>query len=244
MENHQLQRYLSMANEHVKQKQFQEALNIYNAIVEQVPDCSEAHFQRGVLFNMKGDLGKAMRCYQAVLELDSEHADAAISLSILLNDIGRYEEAKNVFTKVNDRVKQADSGVEDPHINRKFSMKHYELAEMYASYNRYDEALFEYNKAVGLNPQNYEIRLKIAKLYAKKGFKAKAFEELMQLKNESPDYLPAKMALGLLHFESSNVFEARTEWQTVLQKDPMHQEARMYLQLSEAATETTVPGFS
>ncbi|EQC52085.1 lipopolysaccharide assembly protein LapB, partial [Bacteriovorax sp. DB6_IX] len=63
------------------------------------------------------------------------------------------------------------------------------MAELYFTYNRYDEALFEYNKAIKLDPANLEARIKIAKVYAKKGFVNKSLDELMRLKNESPNYL-------------------------------------------------------
>src|SRR5690606_29020288 len=113
--------------------------------------------------------------------------DAAISLSVIYNDIGKYEEAKAIFEKANNQVKNTQQqGVSDPHLNKKFSLKHYELAAMYASYGRMDEALFEYNKAVTLDPDNLEIRIKVAKAYTKKGLTSKTFEELKRLKNEHP----------------------------------------------------------
>ena len=103
-----------------------------------------------------------------------------------MNDIGRYEQAQEVFEKANKKVKQESKGVEDPHINTRFAAKHFELAEMYFSYNRYEEALFEYNKAISLNPSDLEVRIKIAKVYSKKGYLAKALEELRKLKSENP----------------------------------------------------------
>ncbi len=219
----------------------QAALDVYNKLIAEDYKNTEAHFQRGVLFNLKGDFGKAMKCYQTVLELEPAHAESSIALSVLLNDVGRYEDAKLIFDRANKRVRNdSENGIIDPHINRRFSAKHYELAEMYYSYNRYEEALFEYNKAVALDPANFEIRIKIAKVYAKKGFKTKSFEELRKIKSEAPDYVPARMALGLLFFENANVLEARTEWKSVLRKDPSNEEAKMYLSLSETANEVSL----
>jgi tetratricopeptide (TPR) repeat protein len=111
---------------------------------------------------------------------------------------------------------------------------------MYFSYQRYDEALFEYNKALALDSDNIEIRLKIARVYSKKGYLSKAFEELRSLKSESPNYLPARMALGLLHYSQGNIIEAQSEWQMVLAKDPNYSEAQMYMQLSQSASETNI----
>ena len=212
-----------------------------NEIIEQNPNSTEAFFYLANVFHIRGELGKAIKAFQRVLELDSNHTDAAISLSVIFNDIGRYEEAKAIFEKANTQVKNTQgAGVTDPHLNKKFSLKHYEIAEMYSSYGRCDEALFEYNKAVTLDPDNLEIRIKVAKLYSKKGFVSKAFEELKRLKVEHPQYVPARMALGLLYYGNGNIIEAQSEWQNVISREPSHAEAQMYLQLSRTATETNI----
>ncbi|WP_408099223.1 tetratricopeptide repeat protein [Peredibacter sp. HCB2-198] len=212
-----------------------------NEIIEQNPNATEAFFYLANVFHVRGELGKAIKAFSRVLELDPHHTDAAISLSVIYNDIGKYEEAKAIFEKANNQVKNTQQqGLSDPHLNKKFSLKHYELAEMYASYGRVDEALFEYNKAITLDPDNLEIRIKVAKTYTKKGFTSKAFEELKRLKNEQPGYMPARIALGLLYYGNGNIIEAQAEWQNVLSREPSHPEATMYISLSRSATETTV----
>ncbi len=211
-------------------------------IIDTEPTSTEAYFYMANIFHLRGEIGKAIKSFQKVLELDPQHTDASISLSVLYNDIGRYEDAKEIFEKANNNVKtnSQNGGVIEPHINKKFSLKHFELAEMYASYNRHDEALFEYNKAIALDPDHLEIRIKIAKVYSKKGFNSKSQEELKKLKTEHPGYHPARIALGLLYFGAGHVVEAQAEWQNVLTREPNNQEAIMYLNLSRGANETQV----
>lgn len=213
---------------------------MFEEVVALNPNHSEAYFYMGNIFHLQGYLGKAIKAFNKVLELDPNHTDASISLSVILNDIGRYEEAQQIFDKANENVKNKNLGIQDPHINKKFSLKHFELAEMYFSYERYEEALFEYNKAIGLDPDNLEIRIKIAKVYSKKGYFSKAFEELRKLKSEFPHYIPARVALGLLHYGKGNAIEAQTEWQSALNKDPENAEIQMYLNISKSATETNL----
>jgi tetratricopeptide (TPR) repeat protein len=225
-----------------KTREYANALNIFNEVIESGTKSAEPYFYLGNIFHMKGEVGKAIKAFNKVLELEPNHTDAAISLSILYNDIGKYEEGKRIFEKTNQRVKASaqSSAPEDQHINKKFSFKHYELADLYLSYNRFDEALFEYNKAASLDPSNLEIRIKLAKVYAKKGFVHKAFDELKRLKNESPTFLPARIALGVLYYANGNIIEAQSEWEKVLSKDPTNSEAGMYMNISKTATETSV----
>ena len=219
---------------------YKKSLIALEEVIEINPKNSTAFFYMGNIFHIKGQLGKAIKAFNRVLELDPNNTDASISLSFILNDIGRYEQAQEVFNKANEKVKNAGNGVNDPHINKQFSSKHYELAEMYFSYNRFDEALFEYNKAIALNSDNLEIRIKIAKVYSKKGFMSKAIEELRALKSENPAFIQARIALGLLYYSSGNTLEAQNEWQYALNKDPLNTELQMYLQLSQSATETNL----
>lgn len=241
MENVKHSDLLKKAKEAFQKSDLKTASLFLNEIIEQNPNHTEAFFYLANVFHVRGELGKAIKAFGRVLELDPNHTDAAISLSVIYNDIGRYEEAKAIFEKANNQVKNKEGqGLADPHLNRKFSLKHYEIAEMYASYGRVDEALFEYNKAITLDPDNLEIRIKVAKTYTKKGFTSKAFEELKRLKNEHPGYMPARIALGLLYYGNGNIIEAQAEWQNVLSREPSHPEASMYINLSRGATETTV----
>ena len=234
---------LKTARECFDKQEYKKAQVVLNEIIESDDRNVDALFLLANIFHINGEIGKAIKAFTKVLNLSPEHTDAAISLSVLYNDIGQYEEAKKVFDTANERVKGKNKGsglTEDKHINKKFASKHYEIADLYLSYNRYDEALFEFNKVIGLDPENLEARIKIAKVYAKKGFIAKAIEELRNLKNEEPSYAPARIALGVIHYGNGNVLEAQAEWEKVLIKDPFHAEASMYMNLSKTATETRI----
>lgn len=219
---------------------YKKALSLLNDLIEIDSKMTEAYYILGNIFHINGEVGKAIKAFTQVLDLDPNYTDASIALSVLFNDIGKYEDAKRIFDKANHHVKNSNHLIVDPHINRKFSFKHYELAEQYFTFNRFEDAIVEYNKACILDPENLEIRIKIAKTYAKKGFNSKAFDELKKIKNEYPGYLPARVALGILYFSNGNVIEAQTEWQSVLAKDPNNEEALMYLNLSNSASETQI----
>lgn len=204
---------------------------------------ADAYFWIGNIFHLKGQIGKAIKAMETCLKVKPSHTDASISLSVMLNDIGQYDRAKNVFHRADARVKNesARSGsVKDQHINKTFSARHFELAEMYFSYQRFDEAIFEYTKANQLDPENLESRLKLAKTYSKKGFVEKAVSELQKLKNEYPNYLEARVALGIIYYGKGKVLEAQAEWHKVISVDPLNKPAKMYLSLSRTATETSL----
>ena len=51
----------------------------------------------GTIFYDQGKFNKAIRSFKRALEIDPGYTDASVGLSIILNDLGRYEEGKKVF---------------------------------------------------------------------------------------------------------------------------------------------------
>lgn len=233
---------LEQAKQFYKEKKYSEATEAFLGLLDLGESEVESYFYLGNIYHVKGELGKAIKSFSKVLELDPGHTDASISLSILYNDIGRYEMAQTVFDKANRKIARAleSDAFVDKHLNKKFASRHEDLAELYLSHQRFDEALFEFNKAISLNPDEHMLKVKVAKVYAKKGFIEKAIDELLRVKNSDPSFLPARMTLGVLYYGQGRVIEAQDEWKKVLVKDPGNEEAAMYLNLSQTATETSL----
>lgn len=199
---------------------------------------SEAHYLLGTVFYLRGKLGRAIDHLKQAIEFNPKHTDAAICLSILYNDTGRYTEARKIFEKANASVSMKHPG-DDLGIDRKFALKHLELADMYFRYRRYDEAIDEYTKTIALDPEALDVVIRRAKAYAKKGFTTRAIQELKQLCVENPQYLMGRLQLGLLFYSQGNILDAELEWESVLKADPMNAEARSYLEMSKTAKDLT-----
>lgn len=215
-------------------KKFGKAEALINDRLQAEPDSADAHYLKGVLHYFQGQFGPTVENLKAALSLDPQHTDAAICLSVLFNDIGKYDDAKKVFEQANQSVAHKRTG-DDMGIDRKFAVKHMELADLYFRYRRYDESIEEYAKAAMLDPVTLEIRIRLAKAYAKKGFLTRAMQELQQLKHEHSHYLPSRIQLGLLHYSQGNVLDAELEWEGVTEIEPTHREARAYLEMAKRA---------
>ena len=63
-------------------------------------------------------------------------------------------------------------------------------------------------------------------------------QELQQLKAEAPEFLPARIQLGLLHYSQGNVLDAELEWEGVCAVDPTNREALAYLDMARRARVT------
>lgn len=193
----------------------------------------------GTSYYLQGQLTKSIDCFKKILDLDPKHTDSAISLSIIYNDIGKYDEAKKIYQVANQSLALKRQG-SDSLLDRKFALKHIELGDLYFKYHRYDDALEDYSRAARLDPQQLEIRIKIAKVYAKKGYTTRAIQELQQLCHEHQDFITARVHLGLMYFSQGNVIDAQLEWERARAQDPSNPEIQTYLEMAKQATETSV----
>ena len=218
----------------IQKKSYQEASELIRQALLIEPDNADFYYLRGILHSYQGRLTDSIEDLKRSLQLDPRHTDSAVCLSVILNDIGRYDEAKKIFEQANQSVFLKQIG-DDAQIDRRFSVKHFELGDLYFRYRRFDEAIEEYNKAIQLEPKAVDIRIKRAKAYAKKGFITRAIQDLQQLKVERSTDLTVRIQLGLLHYSQGNVLDAELEWESVLEMDPVHREASAYLDLIKSA---------
>lgn len=223
--NRQIQDLLS-------RREFTQAEALIQKKMHENPDCADSYYFMGVKYYLQGQLNPSVENMKKALSIDPQHTDAAICLSVLLNDIGKYSDAKRIFEQANQSVAHK-RGVNAKGIDKKFAVKHLELADLYLRYRRYDEAIEEYARAIVLDPTALEIRIRLAKAYAKKGFVTRAMQELQELKTEHVGFIPARIQLGLLHYSQGNILDAELEWESVLKAEPKHKEAVAYLAMAK-----------
>jgi len=191
---------------------------------------AEFHYLRGVSAYSQNQVSIAVNEFRAALEIMPNHTDASICLSVLLNDIGKYDDAKLVFEQANKSV--SSPGTTNSTIDKKFSIKHLEIADLYARYRRFREAIIEYQKAEELDPTNLDIRIRKSKSLAKGGEVSSALQELQSLVREYPRNTAVRIQLGLLHFSQGNVLDAELEWETAQEIDPSNSEIETCLEMA------------
>lgn len=187
----------------------------------------------------QGKFNKAISTFKKALEIDPSYTDAAVGLSIILNDIGRYEDARQVFEDAKallDQKKQTAT----PDINAQFSDKHAELADMYLQYKRYDESAEQYQRAIALTSNKVDLTLRLTECYVQAGQRDKAIRELKALLAAQPRLAAPRLKLGLILYNSHHIAEAVDQWENILRFEPKNQEALRYLKMAQAAGVTTL----
>ncbi len=188
----------------------------------------EIHQMLGTIFYDQGKFNKAIKSFQRALELDPTYTDASVGLSIILNDIGRYDEGKKVFDDAR-RLLDLRSNRPDPYIDEKIANKHEELADLYFQYKKFPEALEQLMKAQKLSARRAEITMRMAEVLVQMGSSDRAIKDLKSLIAEYPQFIPAKNKLGVILYNEGRTREAGDQWESVLMRDPQNPEATRYL---------------
>lgn len=198
----------------------------------------EVHQMLATISYNRGKFNKAIQHFKRALEIDPTYTDASVGLSIILNDLGRYDEGKQIFTEARSRL-DAGKGKVDPWMDEKIASKHEEIAELYSQSRRHTEALDQLLKALKLSSRKAEISLRIAEAHLAMGQVERAVRDLKTLVREFPQLVAARLKLGQTLYQSGNVADAVEQWESVLMRDPRNAEATKCLRMAQATGMTT-----
>src|ERR1700733_7062768 len=171
---------LSAARDYFRANKYSQAEPLLNQLILKNAKSPEIFQMLGTIYYDQGKFNKAIRAFRRALELEPTYTDASVGLSIILNDIGKYEEGRKVFDDARDLLNKRAPG-EDPYINEKFSLKHDELGELYFHHGRFKEALEQYFKALSLSSRKPELTMKIVESFIRAGEPERAIKELQSL---------------------------------------------------------------
>ncbi|MGZ3657064.1 MAG: tetratricopeptide repeat protein [Bdellovibrionota bacterium] len=202
---------------------------------------AELQYLLGTIFHRENKFAEAVDRFKRSLQIDPHFTDAAISLSIIYNDTGHYQEGKQVFEQA-EKAAMHKSLVPTPSIvlARETSTKHLELGNLYRRLQRFDEAANEFLKASRVDPENFDARILLAKTHGQRGQMNQARVELEKLVREHPEHVPARIHLALLYYALGNTVDAQIELHEAQLKDPNNEQVRMYIEMTRQATESTI----
>lgn len=190
---------------------------------------AEVHYMAGTLYFEKGQLKKALSSFKKSLEIDPNFTDSSIGLSIILNDLGRYGEGKQVFEEAYALMKQKDSTGSEPYVNEKLAQKHEELADLYFLYKRFEEALENYNRAADFSKNHLNYKIKAVDSLINMKLLSRALKEAEAIESRYSHSLDLLLKIAQIHFQMGDSTKAEEYWEKVLSQDPQNIEARNHL---------------
>ena len=121
---------IDSAQEFFDQAKYAQAETILNQLI--LKNCKNPiiFHMLGTIYYDGGKFNKAIRAFRRALEIDPGFTDASVGLSIILNDLGQYDDGKKVFEEAQRHLNSKNKG-RDPYINEKLAFKDAKSGELY-----------------------------------------------------------------------------------------------------------------
>lgn len=207
---------------------YQEALEIFDQTLRDHPDYPDVHNWAGVCRAMEGDAGGALEAFEHALELAPTYAEAHFNRGIVLNDLGRHDEAERAFR----RAQELDTrdGLRFPsELGHRIAHAHAQLGDLYLLADSPGEAVAQYRAALDVRPRFLDVREKLAKALLEKGEAEAARQELERVVEEDPGFTEARLRLGVSLERLGDREGAVREWKRVLSARPGDRRGQAYL---------------
>jgi len=192
----------------------------------------------GNIYHRQGEFSRAIKNYRMALDINSHDVETAVNLSLIYNDLGKYEQGAELYSKAVTVMREMEttsknSGEKAEDSNLMFATQHANLGELYLRYNRAEEALREVERALELAPEAYKFYVELAECLSRLGQRDFAVKKLKLVKAKCPNIYEARVKLGHLMFLGGEVGAAVEEWNSVLNDNPSNVEAKMYLKMAQ-----------
>lgn len=221
---------IAKGKECLAQNDYVSAIAALREAAEREPGYADVRHLLGVSLSLAGQPEAALHEFDRALALNPAYVEAYLNRAITLNDLGRYNEAREAFRLAWD----SDNSAGRPYsrsVSARLANVHMELADLYADLGSYADAVGQYEKAVALRSDFLDIRNKLARVLMERGDLEEARKELDSLLDQHPEYVDARVNLGLVHHRAGRSDEAASEWRACLKRDPGHIKAKAFLNM-------------
>lgn len=221
---------IAKGKECLAQNDYVGAISALREAADREPGYADVRHLLGLALGLAGQPEAALEEFDRALALNPSYVEAHLNRAITLNDLGRYEEAREAFRLAWDSDHSAGRPFSRS-VSARLSNLHMELGDLYADLGSYKEAVGQYQSATNLRPDFLDIRTKLARALMESGDLRGALNELNGVLGEYPEYVEARVAIGLVYYRAGQYDSAAAEWRTCLRQVPDHPKARAFLNM-------------
>jgi tetratricopeptide (TPR) repeat protein len=217
------------------------ALRDFQAVLEVHPGFPDVHNKAGLCLAMIGDLEGALREFDEALRIADTYAEAHLNRAIVLQDLGRFREAREDLRRA-DEIDHQESSDFPSDVGHRIAAGHAKLGDLYLVADHPEEAAEQYRKALSIRAHFLDIRGKYAEALMEMGKWDEAQAELEAILEKNPRFTEARLRLGVILLRKGDEAGARREWERCQEEDPGDMRTRAYLAAVPEGGETGEDG--
>jgi tetratricopeptide (TPR) repeat protein len=154
---------------------------------------------------------EALTAFDRALAQNPRYVEAHLNRGVLLNGLGRTEEAEASFALAEEYGRPDETGYPTM-VGNRLANAHATLGDEYRTAGALDEAIAQYRRALELRPTYVDIRLALARALLDALRFAAAADELDRVLGVQPDQLEALLLRGLAAYSAGALETARDVW--------------------------------
>lgn len=206
------------------------ALDLCRRVLVTRPAYADMRNLAGISLALLGDSEAALEELNAAIAINPEYVEALLNRALVLNDLGRYDEAKASLEKAGELEHSPLEGI--PAIAAaRIANAHAGVGDLYMAAGAYERAWREFKTALELRPGFADVRHKAGRALLDLGRTVEAIRMLRRVVLDTPAYMPARLDLGLALFRSGDIAAARAEWDACRTEGVDSPQLRAYLAL-------------
>jgi tetratricopeptide (TPR) repeat protein len=225
---------LARARERFVVQDYYGTVHLLESVVDSGRAFADVHHLLGVSLSLLGQAQRALGELERALELNPHYVEALIHRGLVLNELGRTDEAEEAFNRAAENIDGPMAGLPAP-VAAQLANRHADLAEIYAGAGAIGRAIEQYERALELGPEFHDLRYRMARLLIEAGRALEAREALEEVLRARPSFIDAQAALGLAHYLSGDAAGARDVWQACLTRRPENARVEAYLAMLNRA---------
>ncbi|HEX6132525.1 MAG TPA: tetratricopeptide repeat protein [Longimicrobiales bacterium] len=215
-----------------ERKDYAAALGIFQGILADHPEYADIRHFAGLCLVFMGRPEEALEQLDAALAINPAYVEANINRALVLQELGRYDEARVAFERASE-YEQQSHGRFPAAATARLANAHAGVGDLYMETGAPGEAAAQYYMALELRPKFHDIRNKYATALLGMGRLDEAVQQLRRVLEGNPHFIAARLNLGLALYRQGSVAEAAEEWEACREQQPAHPQVRAYLAMLE-----------
>lgn len=203
-------------------------------VVDNHPHFADVRHLMGVCLSLLAQPEAALDQFDRALAENDGYIEAHLSRAITLNELGRFDEAKEAVERA-AAVERELGGRFESSVSARLANGHAAVADLYMAAGAPAEAVAEFHRALALRPGFHDIRNRLAEALMQMGELDAAAKELKETLDVHGRFFHARLNLGLVHYRAGRHDQARAEWEECHAQDPGSPQVRAYLHMLDQA---------
>jgi len=218
---------LTLARERFAVRDYHGAALLLGSLTTEGPAFADAFNLLGLSLAMVDRLQDAAVAFERALGVNPRYVEAYLNHAVVLNHLGREEEAQQSMTRAAELGAADESGFPAVVANR-LANAHADLGHDYRAAGSLDRAIEQYRRALELRPHFADVRLALGRALLEHGQATDAAGVLDEVLRARPAWLDAMLLRGLAAYLQGDLETASSVWDDASGQHPEEPRLEIY----------------